>query len=511
MGLRINTNVAALQAQRNLGKTTKQLNAALERLASGRRVTRAGDDAAGLAISEGLSSQVRGLTQAVRNANDANGFLNVAEGALSEMTNIAQRLRELSVQAANGSIGPKDRQFLDNERSQLVEEFNRIAETTTFNTTKLLDGTFDTIDLQVGVQKGEKIQFTIGDARATSLGQLAAISGAQNNLSASVGNLQIGLGADAIDIDVDATDDGFSTFGNSYSAIAIARAINSTAGQTNVFADVLGTTVDINQIDAAQLAIVGGDGRLTGSDFAINGVNITGNINTVDQFVAAINEFSSSTGVEAVFQDGSTDDITLVAADGRNIDIDIASQTGTTALQLAFSGTSNVAAGANLNRLFANTSSISAGLAAGSAGGTFTGAIALRSSDNINIVGTGTSQALGFAEQTALPDSETALAFIDISTQEGAADALATVDATLQQLAALRADLGAVQNRLSAVSNNLSVTNENLSSARSQIVDADLAVQVAELTKAQILQQAGTAVLGQANASAQVALQLLQF
>lgn len=505
MGLRINTNVAALQAQRNLGKTTRQLNKALERLASGQRVTRAGDDAAGLAISEGLLSQVRGLAQAVRNANDANGFLNVAEGALSEMTNIAQRLRELAVQAANGSIGPKDRQFLDNERAQLVDEFNRIAETTTFNTTKLLDGTFQTVDLQVGVQKGEKIEFTIGDARTTALGQLAVISGAQNSLTAEVTDLAIGLGSAAVDIDVDASSDGFSSFGNKYSAITIARAINSSSGQTNVFADVVGTEVNINNLDTTAMNNIT---RFNTGDFSINGVSITGNIETVPQFLATINEFSNSTGVEAVLVAGTTNDIRLIAEDGRNISITF-SQSAVSVYAI-FDDAANIRSAGALNTLFSAAGVVSNGVVA-STGGLFTGAVQLRSSDNINITGTNTSRALGFADQTKTPDANTALAFIDISTQVGAADGLATIDATLQQLARLRSDLGAIQNRLEAVANNLSVTNENLQAAKAEIRDADLAVQVAELTRAQILQQAGTAVLGQANSSAQVALQLLQF
>jgi len=240
MGLRINTNVAALQAQRNLGRTTGALNKALERLASGQRIVRAGDDAAGLAISEGLRSQVRGLRQAVRNANDANGFLATAEGALQEMTNIAQRLRELAIQAANGSLGPTDRGFLDAERSELVDEFNRIANSTSFNTTKLLDGTFSTVDLQVGVQKGEKISFTIGDARATALGALATRSGAQHRLRDGGENLTINEEA----IVVSPNDDGLSPAGTrGYSSIAIARAVNRVSGATGVFADVLETRI----------------------------------------------------------------------------------------------------------------------------------------------------------------------------------------------------------------------------------------------------------------------------
>ncbi|TVQ76254.1 MAG: hypothetical protein EA369_10395 [Bradymonadales bacterium] len=266
MGLRINTNVAALQAQRNLGKTTSSLNKALERLASGQRIVSAGDDAAGLAISEGLRSQVRGLRQAIRNANDAGGFLTTAEGALAEMTNITQRLRELAIQAANGSLGPTDRGFLDSERAELVQEFNRIANQTTFNTTKLLDGTFQTVDLQVGVQKGESISFTIGDARATSLGTLARKQSIRHGLD----DWSDGVRINQVNIVVNSNDDNVSpSSAQNYSAIAVARAVNRVSGQTGVVADVLQNVVNLDNLEFG-----GFEGVLLQGDMRINGVDI---------------------------------------------------------------------------------------------------------------------------------------------------------------------------------------------------------------------------------------------
>src|SRR3954471_4954489 len=185
MGFRINTNVISLSSQRALQTSSKALGKALERLASGSRINRAGDDAAGLAISEGLGSQVRGVKVAVRNANDALGFLNTAEGGLSELTNITQRLRELAIQSSNGTLGASDRGFLNAERGQLLQEFDRIATQTNFNGSNLLDGSFTTTDLQVGIRKGETISFNIGDARAINLGSLASKSGAQNMMTGS--------------------------------------------------------------------------------------------------------------------------------------------------------------------------------------------------------------------------------------------------------------------------------------------------------------------------------------
>lgn len=512
MGLRINTNVAALQAQRNLGKTTKSLNKALERLASGSRIVRAGDDAAGLAISEGLLSQVRGLRQAVRNANDANGFLTTAEGALGEMTNITQRLRELAIQAANGSLGPVDRGFLDSERSELVSEFNRIANSTSFNTTKLLDGTFSTVELQVGTQKGEKIEFTIGDARATALGALATASGQQHAITSGFSNVTI----NGENIVVNATDDGLSPEGfRGYSAIAIARAVNRVSGTTGVFADLQENVINFENMDFNDFInrpTGQGGAQLLEGEFTLNGVSIVGAVANVSDFIERVNEFSSSTGVQARLREGTDDglDVELFAQDGRTITFGLASGT-TTAANYDFFHVLDVAANASAYPTFDTTAldNLSTGLIATTTG-VFTGAVQLRSSESILIGGTA-SPAFGFTDSVVAVDNDSALANISLGTQEEAQDALAVIDATLQQLTELRSNLGAIQNRLDAVVNSLNITNENLSAARAEIRDADIAVEVAELTKSQILQQAGVSVLSQANASAQVALSLLQF
>lgn len=510
MGLRINTNVLSLNAQRNLDKTSKALGRSLERLSSGSRINRAGDDAAGLAISEGLQSQVRGLRQAVRNANDSLGFLNTAEGALAEVTNITQRLRELAIQAANGAIGNKERGFLDDEMEALLEEFNRISTQTEFNGTKLLDGSFVNTDLQVGVNKGETISFTIGDARTSSLGALASKSGAQNTIGYDGTDLSsLTLGAAATTVSVIASLDTLSNAGNSYSAIAVAAAINASAGTTGISADLQSTVLQLNDIDAAVLAAAGG--ATSSGDFSINGIEIVGSAGSATDLVSTINNFSSSTGVKAELVSGSTDDIKLVAADGRNIDIDIATAGATLSASFAgaFVATTNVqdASGVGLNVLFTAVAAVSSGLS----GRVFTGAIELSSAETVIIGGSNASTAVGFSDAVVAVDSSSAVFSIDISTQSNAQDALATIDATLTQLNELRSSLGAVQNRLESTIRNLSIGLENISAAQSQIRDADIAAETAELTRNQILQQAGIAVLGQANTSAQVALSLLQF
>ncbi|TNF31043.1 MAG: flagellin FliC [Deltaproteobacteria bacterium] len=193
MGLRINTNVASLNAQRNLNGTRLGLNLALERLSSGQRINRAGDDAAGLAISENLKAQVRGLKQAERNAADGISLVQIAEGSLGEVSNILIRLRELSVQAASDTIGPTERKFLNVEFEQLTSEIDRIANSTEFNRVPLLNGTGAVFDIQIGTRNdpiSDRLTFdaSSADVNIAALGlNLASVSdkiSAQNSLSA---------------------------------------------------------------------------------------------------------------------------------------------------------------------------------------------------------------------------------------------------------------------------------------------------------------------------------------
>jgi len=193
MGLRINTNVASLNAQRNLLGTKWGLDKSLERLSSGYRINRAGDDAAGLAISENLRAQIRGLKQASRNAQDGVSLVQVAEGGLNEISSIMIRLRELAVQAASDTIGPVERQFLNVEYDQLVSEIDRIADGTEFNGTQLLSGTGSVLDFQVGTRNDPNIDrltfdASKADANSAALGinltSVADKASAQNSLAA---------------------------------------------------------------------------------------------------------------------------------------------------------------------------------------------------------------------------------------------------------------------------------------------------------------------------------------
>lgn len=489
MGLRINTNISSLQAQRQLNQNTTMMNRALERLASGSRINRAGDDAAGLAISEGLDAQVRGLRQSVRNANDSLGFLQTAEGALAEITNITQRLRELGIQAANGAIGDSERGFLDEEAKQLVSEFSRIANQTEFNGTQLLDGSFVETDLQVGVNKGETISFTIGDARAEELGAIVRETNGMNSLSAD--DEEFTLNGHTVEADTDADDKSPETDEADHSAIAVAAGINNTFGEHGVRAEVKETTGTLQEITFTDL----NNNALNAGELTINGVDIAdeydSDISDNSALVAAIND--SVNGITASVN--NDDEVVLTAEDGRNI-------------QVAISGSemSDAMAGGSTGEGYFWTD----GSVAATSAQVRTGQIELESADEITIGDTNNNN-LGFDTDTLEVNDDTVVSNIDLSTQDNAADALLTLDKTLSDLNSLRADLGAVQSRLESVNQNLSIGIENLSAAFSQVRDADMARETAELTKGQILQQAGVAVLGQANTNAQVALGLLDF
>jgi flagellin len=474
MALTVNTNVASLNAQRNLKVSTVALNKSLERLSSGLRINRAGDDAAGLAISEALRGQIRGLQQAVRNANDGLSLVGTAEGALAEATNIIQRVRELSIQAANGTNSDGNRASLQNEINQLIEELDRIGNTTQFNGRNLLDGTFQGVTLQVGANRNQTIDISIDETRASNLGAVAESVGTALADGLSAGDLDdILINGFAIDNPL-AGDDTVSFSGNALSAISLAAAINRGQGQTG------GVVAEIVSTAEVGAAAVGG-GTLDGTNsLTINGVGITGTFvanDTNGAFVDAINAASLQTGVRAVNNSGT---ITLTAEDGRNVTVTTAG-TGHTISGLNGSATTIVAKGS----------------------------VTLRSSKPFTLAGTDVTNA-GHAATSFTIDANTAINSVDVSTQQGAQDTIRVADFAMAQLNEVRAKLGAITNRLESTIANLQTTAENLSASESRIRDADFALETATLTRNQILQQAGVSVLAQANLVPQTALSLLQ-
>lgn len=471
MAQSINTNVASLNAQRNLNRTQGTLATALERLSTGLRINSAKDDAAGLAISERFTTQIRGLNQAVRNANDGISLSQTAESAIGELSNNLQRIRELAVQSANATNSASDRAALDAEAQQRVAEIERIATQTSFNGLKVLDGTFGSAQFQVGANVGETIgvNLTVG-LRSSQIGQIATSTATATGTDLTAGGLTVAVGqADAVSIG--ATDDGGS-------AKSKVEAINS--------AGVSGLTATASNEVTGAFAAFGGTGDASDAyTLNINGVNVfdafdleTGTLDG-SQVATQINLFASQTGVTATFD--ATDGITLTADDGRNI-VSQQTLTGITGgIDVAVSG-----AGADV---------------------TTVGQVTLTAAENITL--TGEFAELGLASNTIAIDSST-LNDINVNTVSAANDTISRVDAALTKVSSLRSDLGAIQNRFESTITNLQTVSENLQASRGRILDADFASETAALTKAQILQQAGVAILSQANAQPQLVLSLLQ-
>jgi flagellin len=484
MGLFINTNGSALNAQRQLSSTTSSLSTSFERLSSGLRINGAKDDAAGLSISTRFSSQIRGLNQAVRNSNDGISLAQTAEGALNETTNILQRIRELAVQSANDTNNGSDRESLQAEVAQLKTELDRIATTTNFNGNKVLDGSFLSRDLQVGANVGETINVSIQGAGSDDLARQARYTATADVNGQDLSGVTItgSKGAVAIRGTV-AADDSVSTSLADASAIAKAAAINDSQASIGVRAIVGETGV---AAAAAVTAIT-----LDGDDFfAINGEQIAGfRVEANDasgSLVDAINAVSGETGVVASLDKDSK--LNLTAADGRNIEVSY-SDAGVRGAVGDITAGAESAAGGGLTLVA-------------------TGKITLQSNELFELAGNSGTQ-IGLAEGVYGVNTDKAVSSVDISTRDGAVEALDVVDLALEDVSSQRADLGALQNRLESTINNLSTTSENLSASRSRILDADFAAETAQLSRNQIIQQAGVSILAQANQQPQIALALL--
>ena len=484
MGLYINTNIASLNAQRHLTGSASALGRSFERLSSGLRINSARDDSAGLAIASRFTSQIRGLNQAVRNTNDGISLAQTAEGALNESQNIIQRMRELAVQSANDTNSTSDRQSLQAEVTQLSSELDRIASTTQFNGSHILDGSFLGSRFHVGANSRETITVNIQDARSSALGRQSRTDGGYVDTTYSLQSGAVQVNNVSIRGTVTA-DDTSSTTLNDSSAIAKAAAINDSSKFTGVKAIVN------KAVDDTNAAVT--HGTLDSTDYVtINGQTITGiqvqNDDADNSLVNAINAVTDKTGVIASLDKDNR--MVLTADDGRNIEV-----------------TSSTAAAADITGLNGGAAST---LVAG-------GSVTLQSENAVTLnLAAGANQAAGLglgtdgATETYGVNSKFAVKTIDVTSRDGANLAIDIADVAIGQVSSIRAGLGAIQNRLESTVNNLSATAENLSAARSRIQDADFADETAQFTRNQIIQQAGVSVLAQANQQPQVALSLLR-
>ncbi|MBW1793747.1 MAG: hypothetical protein JRJ38_04860 [Deltaproteobacteria bacterium] len=613
MALIVNTNVAAVNSQRNLGISHGRLGTSIERLSSGLRINRAADDPAGIAIAAKFATQVRGLNQAVRNVNNAIALAQTAEGGINTVTDMLHRLRELAVQASSDDNTPSDRATLASEADQLVAELTRTVNTTEYNTMPLLDGGFVSKYFQIGSNYGQNISFTINDTRARSLGGRAEYSadiadGVVNAVNANFGAGEfkintygvattnssddqysvldissnqldtIALSANAnLSFNINGTNVGVTLLSGDNTgaqvAASIVAAINNAGitdvtartvngsgwvieakqganlalqfsatgsaaavaslgelGMTGTLSTMFGATstattvnnyngessaiakaVAINSVKAnsgvqatAKANVVTGSGAVAAGtihsgDVYINGVNIgavTVEANdSTGALVTAINNQSASTGVTATTD--SDNKLVLTAADGRNISVTVNEAADYGYLNLDstyFTGTSAVFRSTvqlNDDESFDLTGTLSDLYDAGSGA----------TNDMTKTSDTSKSQASDVSTYN--------MAGISINTQDGAQAAILTIDAALDDVNAIRGDLGAMQNRLQFAVANLEVASENMSASESRIRDADFAFEVSQFTRNQILVQAGTAMLAQANTIPQIALQLL--
>jgi flagellin len=503
MAITINTNVASLNAQRNLNNSQSALNNAMQRLSSGLRINSAKDDAAGLAISDRMTSQIRGLNQAARNANDGISLAQTAEGALQESTNILQRMRELAVQSANDTNSASDRSSLQSEVNQLKQEMTRIAETTTFNGKKLLDGSMTTAQFQVGANANQTISFGINSAAATELGNHALSS---NNEGATSIEAAVAAASNAT-LAQTLTIVGPQGSANTGTSIVNGSSANSIAGTINNLSAETGVTAEART--TATLDTLSADGTvgftLQGTNDTAIAISATVTTTNLSSLAQAINDQAGNTGISASLA-GDNKSITLTQSAGHDIKLASFTHSVGAAASLNITGTEDAHLTTDTSAAISMTSGTNPAATVG-------GEVSFSSSGSFNIsssVATDAGSLFNNAAGDANVSKLSSIDNVDITSVEGSANAIKSIDGAIGQIDSMRGDLGAIQNRFESTIANLSNVSENLMSARSRIMDADIAQETSAMIKNNILQQAGVSILVQANQAPQMALSLLQ-
>ena len=498
----INTNVSSLTAQRNLSMSQGSLNTAIQRLSSGLRINSAKDDAAGLAIADRMTAQVRGLNQAARNANDGISLAQTAEGAMKSVGDMLQRIRELAVQSANASNSASDRQALNQEVGQLTAELDRIAQNTEFNGQKILDGSFGTAKYQVGANANQTIVAATANIRTAQYGnnQNIASSGAGTlATSASWGANGVAIGTLAVNGYIGGQSIAIATNATSKD---IAASINLATGSTGVTASAR-TTAELTFSTVGSYSFqLRSDNTPTGTNLgqAVSfSITATNTADGLTQAVSAINEQSAKTGVVA-------------ALNSSNTGIILTSSTGNDIMLAKASADSTNSGSMGMQKLDASGAAVGAAATLATSGSVnmiTSGYVVLDSQKSFSIGASGTN---AFDTSTGVSYGSSTLnsvGALDITTFDRATEALKTVDAALSFISSERAKLGALQSRFESAVAALTVSSENLTASRSRIQDADFAAETAALSRAQILQQAGTAMVAQANQLPQSVLKLL--
>lgn len=473
MALTVNTNVASLNTQKNLNKASDALSTTMQRLSSGLKINSAKDDAAGLQISNRLTSQINGLNVAIKNANDGISIAQTAEGAMQESTNILQRMRELALQSANGSNSDEDRASLQAEYAQLTTELTRIAETTTFGGRNLLDGSFGTTSFQVGANANETINVTLGNISANSIGsqQVKSVGVAPSATGVAGGAITVTGSGQSEDITIAAGASAKKIASQLDGAVSGLTATASTEAKFTV---------------GAAAAAAPASFTMTVGSAKVDFVGVTDTASLAEQ----LSSNASKLGISVNYNEESGE-LSVKSDSGENIKFTAPTDAGSITIATKDAEGDYGAAVALADGLIA------------------TGAVELNSSKGYAMNGAGVT-GLFAATGTTVASDKTTINDTKITTAADSQSAIAVIDKAISEIDSQRADLGAVQNRFDSTVSNLQSISENSTAARSRIQDADFAAETAELTKQQTLQQASTAILSQANQLPSSVLSLLQ-
>jgi len=569
MAMVINTNVSSLTAQRALAESNAELQTAMERLSTGSKINSAADDAAGLAMTQRMTAQVKGLAMAVKNANDGQALTQSIEGALGEVSDMLQRMRELALQAANGTNSSADRTFLQSEVNLLIQEISRVATNTRYNGELILDGTFLNKALQVGIEEGENIIFSVESVAAEAVGAHTLVG---NGIGASPAAADPAANSTTVEDDIEIF--GFlgtksTEASTNDSAKQTAVKINNLTGETGVKAYAK-TFASLASNDAtAKTYSVKINGYSTGN-FVISSGDVESAVDSINQISGSTGVTASSSGNKVILFDSDGDDITIentqtlsghddlvvakLGEDGSvtNVigqEINLAVSGGNDASRVTGTLKMVSANPFSIDQKFATTSNTVYDTVNGAVTGTVNSPVAAITVDDaskfkvgdavrfagestpvthyITAINTNTltvSPAFtetiadngvvykdsGYYSDAASTSSLKNLTEIRINTALNAGDSISIIDAALDKVAQMRSDLGAIENRLAYTVSNLMNIAEKTADARSRLDDADYALESARLAKAQVVQQAGTSMLAQANQMTQLVLDLLR-
>ncbi|ALI02996.1 flagellin [Pseudomonas sp. FW306-02-F02-AA] len=481
MALTVNTNLASLTVQNNLNKASSSLQTSMQRLSSGLRINSAKDDAAGLQISNRLTSQINGLGTAIKNAGDGISIAQTAEGAMQESTNILQKMRTLALASANGSPSAEDRKSNNAEYSALTSELTRIATTTTFGGRKILDGSFGTTNFQVGANANETIGMTLGDVSANNIGsqQLKSLAITPSATGVAGGAIAVTGGGQTANI----------VIGAGQSAKVTASQLNGAIGGLSATAS---TEVKFGVNTAAITGSATGSANFTikvGAGAAVSMVGVTDTAGLADQ----LKSNAAKLGISVNFN-ATTNNLEIKSDTGENITLN--------------SGDAGAIAGITVDAKDGAGNYSGAPVAAAAGAIQVTGAVSLNSTNSYSMSGAGVTGLFGAA--TSASSAKTVVSNTDVTTAANAQNAVDVITQAISNIDSQRADLGAVQNRFDSTVANLRSISDNSTAARGVIQDVDFASESAQMTKQNTLQQASTAILAQANQLPAAVLKLLQ-